>query len=416
MSFVQKILSFHIGREVEIGEFVEVEPDVLLGNDITFPIAIDEFLKSGAKEVKEPDRLFVVLDHFIPNKDIKSGELCRKIRQFAKRYNIPNLYDSIGIEHVLLPDEGIVLPGDIVIGADSHTCTYGALGAFSMGVGSTDLAYAMVTGRCWLRVPETIRFIYYGRLNEWVCGKDLILYTIRNIGVDGANYRVMEFCGEVISKLRMSDRFTMCNMAIEAGGMFGYIYPDKITLEYVRARTKRPYRVYEPDEGSYYVEVHEYDVSELRPQVALPHLPSNSVGVEEVGKVEIDQGVIGSCTNGRIEDLRMAAMILKGKKVKKGVRLIIIPATNMVYKEALEEGLIEIFIDAGAIISPPTCGPCLGGHMGVLAEGERAITTTNRNFIGRMGHRSSEVYLANPAIVAASSILGRIGSPEEMLG
>jgi 3-isopropylmalate/(R)-2-methylmalate dehydratase large subunit len=415
MSLVLRILSSHTKREVGVGEFIEIEPDIILGNDITFPIAIEEFERSGAKRVRFRERVFMVLDHFTPPKDIKSANLCQRVRDFAKRYDLPNLYDSVGIEHVLLPDEGMVVPGDVVVGADSHTCTYGALGALSTGVGSTDLAYAMLTGECWLRIPETIRFIYYGRPKRWVCGKDLILHTIADIGVDGANYKAMEFSGETLSHLGMSDRFTMCNMAVEAGGMFGYVEPDDVTIRYIETRARRPYRLYKGDGGEY-IDVREYDTSKIEPQVAPPPLPSNSVGISEIGEVEIDQAFIGSCTNGRIEDLRMAADILKGRKIKRGVRLLVIPATNRVYREALREGLIDIFIEAGGIVCPPTCGPCLGGHMGVLGEGERAVATTNRNFIGRMGHPSSEVYLANPAVVAASSILGRIASPEEILG
>ncbi|HAV43253.1 TPA: 3-isopropylmalate dehydratase large subunit [bacterium] len=416
MNTIIQILSAHIGREVTPGEFVETKVEIILGNDITFPLAIEEFEKSRAKKIFNPDQVVIVLDHFTPNKDIESAQQCRRIRQFAKEHNIKNLFEGGfgGIEHALLPEEGLVVPGDIVIGADSHTCTYGALGALGTGVGSTDIAYAMITGQCWLRVPETIRFIYYGNLQPWVGGKDLILYTIGDIGVDGANYRAMEFSGETISRLPMDERFTICNMAIEAGGKCGYIEPDEITLEYINQRTKRSHKVYKSNPETSYIDTREYNVSKIEPQVALPHLPSNTVGVSTLQPIEIDQAVIGSCTNGWLKDLRVAASILKGRKVHKEVRLIVIPATQRIYREALKEGLIEVFIEAGAVVSPPTCGPCLGGHMGVLAEGERAIATTNRNFIGRMGHPKSEVYLANPAVTAASAILGRIASPQEV--
>lgn len=415
-TLVEKILESHTERGVSPGETIECPVDIILGNDITLPLAIEEFEKSGAKKIFDPDRMVIVLDHFVPNKDIKSAQQCRRIRRFAKSHGIKNFYEAGcgGIEHALLPEEGLVVPGDIIIGADSHTCTYGALGALATGVGSTDVAYAMITGECWLRVPETMKFIYYGRPQPWVGGKDLILHTIGDIGVEGANYRAMEFAGETIEQLPMSDRFTMCNMAIEAGGKCGYIIPDETTINYVSRRAKRAPRIYKSDEKTSYIDIREYDVSKIEPQIALPPLPSNTKGISEIGRIEIDQAVIGSCTNGRLEDLMLAASILKERKAHKNVRLIIIPATQRIYRQALKEGLLEVFVESGAVISPPTCGPCLGGHMGVLAEGERAIATTNRNFVGRMGHPKSEVCLANPAITAASAILGRIGSPAEI--
>jgi 3-isopropylmalate/(R)-2-methylmalate dehydratase large subunit len=352
----------------------------------------------------------------VPNKDIKAATQVKILRDFAKEFGIVNYFElgEMGVEHALLPEKGLVLPGDIVIGADSHTCTYGALGAFATGVGSTDLAAAMITGKVWLKVPESIKFIFHGKRPPFVCGKDLILYTIGQIGVDGALYRAMEFTGEAIDNLPMSDRFTMANMAIEAGGKNGIIAPDKTTEAYVRGRSQRKHRFYASDKDATYVETIEYDVSKIEPQVAFPHLPSNTRGISGVGDVPIDQAVIGSCTNGRLEDLEVAAHVLRGRKVAPHVRLIVIPATPWIYRQAMHQGLFDIFLEAGGIISPPTCGPCLGGHMGILAKGERAIATTNRNFVGRMGHPESEVYLANPAITAASAVLGRIGGPEEL--
>lgn len=415
-TITEKILSAHLGKELTAGELIEVKVDIALGNDITAPLAIVEFEKLGVKSLFDPDKVVLVLDHFVPNKDVKSAQQCKLVRDFAKKYNVKHLFDvgRMGIEHALLPEEGLVLPGDVIIGADSHTCTYGALGAFSTGVGSTDLAAVLATGEIWLKVPETIKFVYYGKLKRWVYGKDLILYTIGDIGVDGANYMAMEFTGEVVSNLCMADRFTMANMAIEAGGKSGIIPPDEITLEYVKSRAKREFKIYRSDSNAKYKDVKEYNCSNLEPQIAFPYLPSNTKPISEVGKIEIDQAVIGSCTNGRIEDLRIASEILKGKKIHKDVRLIIIPATQQIYLQALKEGLIEVFIEAGGVVSTPTCGPCLGGYMGILAEGERCIATTNRNFVGRMGHKESEVYLANPAVVSASAILGRIASPEEI--
>nr|WP_276900193.1 3-isopropylmalate dehydratase large subunit [Dictyoglomus thermophilum] len=418
MTITEKILADHSGKkEVFPGELIFVKLDFILANDITGPLAIKEFEKIGVEKVFDNEKIALIPDHSTPNKDIKSAMQSKMLREFAKRQGIKYYYEvgRVGIEHALLPEEGLVLPGDAIIGADSHTCTYGALGAFSTGVGSTDLAYAMATGEIWLKVPESIKFIYYGKLPQWVTGKDLILYTIGNIGVDGARYKAMEFTGEVIRNLPMSDRLTICNMAIEAGAKNGIIEPDEITLDYVRNRAKRDFKIYKSDEDAQYKEVYEWDVSDLEPIVAFPHLPSNIKKISEISKdIYIDQVYIGSCTNGRIEDLRIAAKILKGHKVHKDVRLIITPATPNIYMQALKEGLIEIFLEAGASITPSSCGPCLGGHLGVLAEGEKAVATTNRNFVGRMGHPKSEVYLSNPAVAAASAILGRIAAPWEV--
>ncbi|HID56734.1 TPA: 3-isopropylmalate dehydratase large subunit [Candidatus Poribacteria bacterium] len=417
MTITEKILADHAGVEsVEPGQLIKAKLDIVLGNDITAPLAIEQFYKAGAKKVFDPERIVLVPDHSTPNKDIKSAELAKTLRDFAREQGLKYYFEvgRMGIEHALLPEQGIVLPGDAVIGADSHTCTYGALGAFATGVGSTDLAAAMITGEAWFKVPETIRFIYYGEMGRWVTGKDLILYTIGDIGVDGALYRAMEFTGEAIKGLSMDGRLTMCNMAIEAGGKNGIIAPDERTIEYVKGRAKRPYKIYRSDDDARYVEVREYDVSKIEPQIAFPFKPENTKPISEVGDIPIDQAVIGSCTNGRLEDLRLAAQVLKGRKVHPYVRLIVIPATQQIYLQALREGLLEIFVEAGGAVSTPTCGPCLGGHMGVLAKGERAISTTNRNFRGRMGDPESEVYLSNPAIAAASAVLGRIGSPDEL--
>ncbi|MBW1697865.1 MAG: 3-isopropylmalate dehydratase large subunit [Deltaproteobacteria bacterium] len=418
MTLTEKILARHAGLDtVKPGDLINAKVDIALANDITAPIAIEEFHKSRAKRVFDTERVVLVLDHFVPNKDIKSAMQCKIVRNFAREQNIVNFFDSdeMGIEHALLPEKGLVLPGDLIIGADSHTCTYGALGAFSTGVGSTDFAAAMITGELWFRVPETMKFVYTGRLNPWVGGKDLILYTIGDIGVDGALYKAMEFTGPVIKMLDMSGRLTMANMATEAGAKNGIFEPDDVTEAYVSGRAIRPYDIIRADSDAEYSDVREYDVSGIEPQVAFPHLPENTRGISEVGKISIDQVVIGSCTNGRIEDLRIAAEILKGKRKDPNTRLIVIPATTSIYRTALGEGLLEIFLDAGAFISPPTCGPCLGGYMGILASGERAVTTTNRNFVGRMGHPESEVYLANPAVAAASAVLGRIGGPDEVM-
>lgn len=417
MTITEKILADHAGlKEVYPGQLISARVDLALGNDITAPIAIEQFRKAGVKKVFDKERVVLVPDHFAPNKDIQSAEQCRILREFVQEQELSHYFEvgRAGIEHALLPEQGLVLPGDLVIGADSHTCTYGALGAFSTGVGSTDLAAAMVTGELWFKVPETIKFVYNGKLRPWVGGKDLILYTIGGIGLDGALYKAIEFSGETIDNLAMEGRFTMANMAIEAGGKNGIFLPDEITRRYVEGRAKRKYRFYKSDKGARYSETREFDVSKIDPQVAFPSSPSNTKGIRDVGNVFIDQAVIGSCTNGWFEDLRMAADVLKGHKVSSNVRLIVIPATPAIYRQAMKQGLFEVFLDAGAVISPPTCGPCLGGHMGVLAKGERAIATTNRNFVGRMGHPESEIYLSNPAVAAASAVLGRIGSPEEL--
>ena len=416
-TITEKILAAHTGREtVAPGELINVRIDMALANDITAPIAIDLFEKSRVESVFDPEKIALVPDHFVPNKDIRSAVQVQAMRTFARKYHIKHFFElgEMGIEHVLLPEKGLVLPGDVVIGADSHTCTYGALGSFATGVGSTDIAAAMITGEAWFKVPESIKFIYHGRLGKWVSGKDLILYTIGDIGVDGATYRAMEFTGDVIKDLAMADRMTMANMAIEAGAKSGIIAPDEVTLDYIEPRAERSFKSYASDPDAAYADVKTYDVSNIEPQVAFPFLPENTRGISTVGTVPIDQAVIGSCTNGRIEDLRVAARVLKGRVIEKNVRLIIVPATPAVYRQAMAEGLLEIFLAAKGIVSPPTCGPCLGGFMGILGPGERAVSTTNRNFVGRMGHTTSEVYLANPAVAAASAILGRIGSPEEL--
>jgi 3-isopropylmalate/(R)-2-methylmalate dehydratase large subunit len=416
-TMVEKILSTHTDTDnFKIGDIINVRVDFAFANDITAPLAIKYFKESGAKEVFDRKKIGLIPDHFAPNKDIKSAEQCKLLREFAQEYKIENYFEvgKMGVEHALLPEKGLVLPGDVVVGADSHTDTSGALGAFAIGVGSTDLAAIMALGEVWLKVPPTIKFIYSGKLNKWVSGKDLILYTISKIGVDGANYQVMEFSGEVIKRLSMDNRFTMCNMAVEAGAKTAIIEPDQITLEYLQGRATRPFRLYKSDPEASYEKVIEFEVSKIEPQVAFPHLPENAKPISEVGYIKIDQSIIGSCTNGRIEDLRIAAEVLKGQQVYPEVRLIIIPATQDIYLQALREGLIDLFVSAGAAVSTPTCGPCLGGYMGILAKGERAISTTNRNFVGRMGHPESEVYLASPAVAAASAVAGRIVSPEEV--
>ena len=416
MTLVEKILAAHAGKKsVSPGEFVNVRVDLVLANDITAPIAIREFRRIGVERVFSPHKVVMVPDHFMPNKDIPSAEQAKLVRQFCSQQG--TLYFEVGrmgIEHVLLPEQGLVLPGDVVIGADSHTCTYGALGAFATGMGSTDIAAAMATGDIWMRVPPTIKLVYHGSLGKWVGGKDLILYTIGALGVDGALYSAMEFGGDAIDALSMDGRFTMANMAIEAGAKAGICRVDNKTLDYIKSRAKRSYNTYEPDEDAQYSKVIEYDVSAIEPQVALPHSPANTRPISQLGKVEIDQAVIGSCTNGRLEDLEVAAGILAGRMIAPWVRCIIIPGSQQVYLDALKEGLIEVFIRAGAVVSTPTCGPCLGGHMGVLAAGERCISTTNRNFVGRMGSPKSEVYLSSPAVAAASAIAGIITSPEEV--
>ena len=413
----EKILMDHAGlKEITPGQLINAKVDIALGNDITAPIAIKEFRKAGGQKVFDQDKVALVLDHFTPNKDISSAQQCKFIRQFAVEQQITHFFEGgqVGIEHALLPERGIVLPGDLIIGADSHTCTYGALGAFATGVGSTDLAAVMLTGELWFKVPQSMKFVITGKMPKWVSGKDLILNIIGRIGVDGALHKAMEFTGDTISNLPMADRLSMANMAIEAGAKNGIFAPDAITKDYVEGRAKRPYKFYSSDADAVYADIIEIDASKLEPQIAFPHLPSNVKGVSLAGNVKIDQSLIGSCTNGRIEDLRIAAQIFKNRKASSNVRLIVVPATPFIYKQALQEGLLEIFLNAGAVISPPSCGACLGGHLGILAEGERAIATTNRNFVGRMGHPKSEVYLASPAVAAASAVLGRIASPEEL--
>ena len=414
MTITEKILAAHCeADELQAGQYVMAKVDLCLGNDVTAPIAIEEFRKAGFEKLFDPKRIALVADHFTPNKDVKAAALAKVLRDFAREHKIAHYWEvgRVGIEHALLPEQGLVGPGHLIIGADSHTCTYGALGAFSTGVGSTDLAACFATGTVWLRVPESIRFVYTGELPRWVGGKDLILYAIGQIGVDGALYQAMEFCGPTIEALPVDDRFTMCNMAIEAGGKSGIVSPDDATRDYCKGRLKGKATYYTSDPGAAYAETHEWDVGGLSPQVAAPFLPSNVHPVEELADVQIDQVVIGSCTNGRISDLRIAADILRGKKVAPGTRLIVIPATQAIYAKALDEGLIEVFIEAAAAVSTPTCGPCLGGHMGVLAAGERALATTNRNFRTRMGHFDSEVYLSNPAVAAASAVTGCITHP-----
>ena len=417
MTISQKILAVHAGREyVEAGELLNCQVDVILGNDVTAPVAIAEFNRLGRDHVYASDSIVLVPDHFTPNKDIKSAEQAKILRDFARQQGIRNYFEigQMGIEHCLLPEQGLVAPGDLIIGADSHTCTYGALGAFATGVGSTDMAAAMATGEAWFKVPESIKFIYYGQPPRWVGGKDFILHAIGDIGVDGARYMSMEFTGEAIRGLSMDNRFSMANMAIEAGGKNGIIAADEITMAYIKDRVKRPYHIYQSDADAVYARTIEYDVSRLEPVVAFPHLPENTRPVSQAGEVWLDQVVIGSCTNGRIEDLQAAAEILKGHRVYSGLRLIILPGTQAIYLEALRRGYMETFIEAGAAVSTPTCGPCLGGHMGILAKGEKALATTNRNFVGRMGHPESEVYLSNPAVAAASAIKGKITPPWEV--
>lgn len=419
MTITEKILAAHAKRKcITPGELINIPVDLVLGNDVTTPLAIKEFERIGVKTVFDPEKIALVPDHFTPNKDIKAAEQVKLMREFAQCHGITHYFEvgRMGIEHCLLPEVGLVLPGDVVIGADSHTCTYGALGAFATGVGSTDMAAAMATGEAWFRVPETIQFVYFGKLKPWVTGKDLILYTIGLIGVDGARYAAMEFTGEAIQNLSQDSRFTMANMAIEDGAKNGIFIPDAITEEYVKHRAKRTYQFYDSDPDASYKAVVEINVSEIEPQVAFPHSPENSRPISDVADIPLDQVVIGSCTNGRIEDLRIAAKIIQGRKVASGVRLIILPGTQAIYRKALQEGLLEVFIDAGAVISTPTCGPCLGGHMGVLAKCERALATTNRNFVGRMGHPESEVYLSGPAVAAASAVMGRIATPEMVIG
>lgn len=418
MTMTQKILASHAGlSEVKAGDLIKAKLDLVLGNDVTTPVAVKEFIKTEVPTVFDTDKIAIVPDHFAPNKDIKSAENCKLIRDFAKQHKIKNYFEigQMGIEHALLPEKGLVVPGDVVIGADSHTCTYGALGAFSTGIGSTDMAVGMAEGEAWFKVPEAIKFVLTGKLNKWVSGKDVILHIIGMIGVDGALYESMEYTGEGLANLSMDDRFSMANMAIEAGAKNGIFEVDDKTLEYVKNHSTKEYKVFKADADAVYKKVYTIDLGSIKPTIAFPHLPSNTRTIDQVGDIKIDQVVIGSCTNGRIEDLRAAAEVFNGRKVHPDIRAIIFPATQKIYLEAMKEGLIEIFIEAGVAVSTPTCGPCLGGHMGILAKGERAIATTNRNFVGRMGHPESEVYLSNPAVAAASAITGKISSPEEVL-
>ena len=414
MTMTQKILAAHAGLEsVESGQLILVNLDLVLGNDITSPVAIKEFSKLGTDGIFDKNKVTMVMDHFAPNKDIKAAEQCKMCRDFCNEKDIKNFFDvgEMGIEHALLPEKGLVIAGDAVIGADSHTCTYGALGAFSTGVGSTDMACGMAIGKAWFKVPSAIKFVLKGKLNKYVSGKDVILHIIGKIGVDGALYKSMEFTGEGLSSLTMSDRLCISNMAIEAGAKNGIFEVDDITLEYIKEHSERTPVIYKADEDAEYDEVIEINLSEIKPTVAFPHLPENAKTFDEIGEVKIDQAVIGSCTNGRLEDLIAAAEILKGRKVAKNVRVIVIPATQKIYLEAMEMGILKIFIESGAVVSTPTCGPCLGGYMGILAKGERAVATTNRNFVGRMGHTESEVYLASPAVAAASAVPGYLTDP-----
>lgn len=415
---VEKILATRAGKDkVNPGDLVSVKVDLALGNDITAPVAIKEFERFKLDRVFDPEKVVLVPDHFTPNKDIAAAEQAMVLRRFAEKYGIKHFYEvgRMGIEHALLPEQGLVWPGAVIIGADSHTCTYGALGAFATGVGSTDLAAAMAIGEAWFKIPPTIRFEYNGSMPRWVGGKDLILLTIGKIGVDGARYRAMEFAGQAVDQLSMDGRLTMANMAIEAGGKCGYVQPDEITFEYLKERVNHPYTAVYSDDDAVYEQIFSFDVTELEPQIAFPPSPDNVRPVSEAAGIELQQVVIGSCTNGRIEDLRIAAAVIKGKTVHPRVRLLVIPATQQIYLQALEEGLLTTFIEAEAAVSTPTCGPCLGGHMGILARGEKALATTNRNFIGRMGHPESEVYLSGPAVAAASAIAGEIVHPEEVL-
>ena len=417
MTMSQKILAAHAGLpSVKAGQLINAELDMVLGNDITSPVAVKEFEKAGFSCIKCPEKVSMVMDHFTPNKDIKAAEQVKTVRGFANKYGVDNFFDvgRMGIEHALLPEQGLVGAGDLVIGADSHTCTYGALGAFSTGVGSTDMAAGTMSNKCWFKVPAGIKFVLKNKPAKYICGKDVILHIIGLIGVDGALYKSMEFTGDGVQYLSIDDRFTICNMAIEAGAKNGIFPVDDVTREYLNGRFKREIRVFEADPDAEYERTIEVDLSALKPTVAFPHLPENTRTPEAWGEVKIDQVVIGSCTNGHISDLRIAAEILKGKHVAKGVRCIVIPATNTIWKQAMHEGLFDIFIDAGAVVSTPTCGPCLGGHMGILAAGERAVATTNRNFVGRMGHVDSEVYLASPYVAAASAVAGKIATPDEI--
>ena len=417
MTMTQKILAAHAGLEsVKAGDLIEAKLDLVLGNDVTTPVAVDVFDKAGFTRVFDKDKIAIVLDHYTPCKDIKSAQLCKTAREFARRFDITHFYDvgQVGIEHALLPEKGIVAPGEVIIGADSHTCTYGALGAFSTGVGSTDMAAGMAAGENWFKVPSAIQVVLTGKMGKWVSGKDVILHLIGLIGVDGALYKSIEFTGPGVAELSMDDRFTIANMAIEAGGKNGIFPVDEKTIEYVSTRVNREWRTFEADADAEYDQVVEINLSELKPTVSLPHLPSNTRTVDQVAGLPIDQVVIGSCTNGRISDMRIAAEILKGRKVADGVRCIVIPATQAIYMECIEKGYTQIFIEAGCAVSTPTCGPCLGGHMGCMCEGERAVTTTNRNFVGRMGHVKSEVILASPAVAAVSAVKGCVACPCEL--
>lgn len=417
MTMTQKILADHAGLEsVTAGQLINAKLDMVLGNDVTSPVAINVMEKFGKDKVFDKTRISLVMDHFTPNKDIQSAQNCKQVREFASRHGILHYYDvgKMGIEHALLPEQGIVTCGDCIIGADSHTCTYGALGAFSTGVGSTDMAAGMITGMAWFKVPAAIKVVITGEKSEYICGKDVILDIIGRIGVDGALYKSLEFTGDGVKNLSMDDRLTISNMAIECGAKNGIFPVDDVTLAYVEGRSKRPYKVYEADDDAEYESTITVDLSTLRPTVAFPHLPENTKTIDEVPEIKIDQVVIGSCTNGRMEDMRMAASILKGRKVADGVRVIVIPATQQIYLDCIKEGLAQIFIEAGAIVSTPTCGPCLGGHMGILAKGEKAVSTSNRNFVGRMGHTESEIYLASPAVAAASAVAGYIADPAKI--
>ena len=418
MTMTQKILAAHAGLEsVQAGQLIMADLDLVLANDITGPVAIHEVEKLNKKTVFDKDKIALVPDHFTPNKDIKSAEHCKCVREYAKQHDITNYFEvgQMGIEHALVPEKGLIVAGDVCIGADSHTCTYGALGAFSTGVGSTDMGCGMITGQAWFKVPSAIKIELTGKLSKWVSGKDVILHIIGMIGVDGALYRSMEFAGDGVASLSMDDRFSIANMAIEAGAKNGIFPVDDQTIAYMKEHSQKEYKIFEADEDAEYDEVIKIDLSSLKPTVAFPHLPENTKTVDEAGEVAIDQVVIGSCTNGRISDLREAASVLKGRKVADGIRAIVIPATQSIYMQAIEEGLVQTFIEAGAVVSTPTCGPCLGGHMGCLAKGERAVSTTNRNFVGRMGHVESEVYLASPAVAAASAITGKISGPDEVM-
>lgn len=417
MTMSQKILASHAGLDsVEAGQLIKAKVDLVLGNDITAPVAINAYRAAGFDKVFDKERIALVMDHFTPNKDIKAAEQCKAVREFAKENGVKHFYDvgEMGVEHALLPEKGLVAPGELVIGADSHTCTYGALGAFSTGVGSTDMAAGMAKGIAWFKVPQAINFRLTGTPSKWVSGKDVILHIISKIGVDGALYKSMEFSGDGVGKLSIDDRLCMANMAIEAGAKNGIFEVDDITLAFLKDKVSRPYQKYTADPDAEYESVVEIDLSSIRPTVAFPHLPECGRTIDEVGDVSIDQVVIGSCTNGRLEDLRVAAEVFKGRHVAKNVRTIIIPATQLIYRQAMHEGLFDIFLDAGCVVSTPTCGPCLGGHMGILAKGERAVATTNRNFVGRMGHPESEVYLASPAVAAASAVTGKLSSPENL--